>query len=59
MKKKGYITPKTMMVTIPVESHLCAGTSDIVGVGDREATEDAQSAGSTFFDDGCFADDEE
>lgn len=48
-----------MMVTIPVESHLCAGTSDIVGVGDSEATEDAQSAGSTFFDDGCFADDEE
>ena len=59
MKKKCYVIPKTMMVVVPVESHLCAGTSDIVGVGDSEATGDAQSAGSTFFDDGCLGDNEE
>lgn len=46
------------MVSIPVEAHLCAGTTDIVGVGDSEATTDAQSNCSMFFEDECFGGDD-
>lgn len=51
MKKKSYVIPKIRMVSIPVEAHLCAGTTEIVGVnGDNEATTDALSNRSMFFE---------
>ena len=58
MKKKSYVIPRIIMVSIPVEAHLCAGTTDIVGVGDSEATTDAQSNCSMFFEDECFGGDD-
>ena len=50
MKKKEYIIPQLTVVSSPIESYLCAGTTEVVGASkDNEPTHDAQSNAFLFY----------